>query len=165
MTTDQTCQKQFLDKSSAQQEIRCFFRPIFCCLYKKFSTYCIVFLKLRYRDIVAFRTKNWMGMQKLVIDSLQTSHSRLWHGKTLSNHFQCPRGAINTFQVKVPAFVASRFLQCCQFGYFEAKFIIFGFFSTPLAFIIFGKTPNEIWLFGQLDFLCRFGRKMILSDF
>jgi len=67
--------------------------------------------------------------------------------------------------VKVPAFVASRFLQCCQFGYFEAKFIIFGFFSTPLAFIIFGKTPNEIWLFGQLDFLCRFGRKMILSDF
>jgi len=54
MTTDQTCQKQFLDKSSAQQKIRCLFRPIFCCLYKIFSTYCTVLLKLPYRDIVAF---------------------------------------------------------------------------------------------------------------
>jgi len=74
MTTDQTCQKQFLDKSSAQHEIDAFFRPIFCCLHEIFWTYCTVFLKLRFRDIVAFRTKNSMDEQKLVIDSLQTSH-------------------------------------------------------------------------------------------
>ena len=36
--------------------------------------------------------------------------------------------------------------QVCQFGFSEAKFEIFGFFSSPLTF------------FGQLDFLCPFGR-------
>jgi len=35
----------------------------------------------------------------------------------------------------------------CQFGIFEAKFVILGFFSTRLAFFIFEKRPNEIWLF------------------
>jgi len=55
-----------------------------------------------------------------------------------------------------------RELQSCQFGFFEAKFVIFGLFSTPLALFVFEKRPNEIWLFlaffGELDFLCRFGR-------
>jgi len=37
-----------------------------------FSTYCTEFLKLDYRDIVGFRTKNRKD-EKLVIDSLQTS--------------------------------------------------------------------------------------------
>ena len=41
-------------------------------LNKIFSTYCTVFLKLRYGDMAVFRTKNWMNEQKLVIDSLQT---------------------------------------------------------------------------------------------
>jgi len=63
-----------------------------------FSTCCIVFLKLRYRDIVAFRTKNLMD-KNLVIDSLQTSRFALWRGKTLSDHIQCPCDAINTFQL------------------------------------------------------------------
>jgi len=31
-------------------------------------------------------------------------------------------------------------LQGCQFDFFEAKFVIFGLFSTPLAFFIFGKS-------------------------
>ena len=61
-----------------------------------FSTYCTVFL------IVAFRTKNWMD-EKLIIDSLQTSRFPLWRGKILSDHFQCPCDAINTFQGNVPA--------------------------------------------------------------
>jgi len=30
---------------------------------------------------------------------------------------------------------------------FKAKFVIFGLFSIRLAFFIFGKRPNEIWLF------------------
>jgi len=42
--------------------------------------------------------------------------------------------------------------QGCQFGFFEAKFVIFGLFSTPLAFFIFEKRPNEIWLFWPLRF-------------
>jgi len=37
MTTDQTCQQQFFDQSSAPHEIDAFFRPIFCCLYKIFE--------------------------------------------------------------------------------------------------------------------------------
>ena len=37
--------------------------------------------------------------------------------------------------------------QGCQFGFFEAKFVIFGLFSTLLAFFIFEKTSNEIWRF------------------
>jgi len=37
--------------------------------------------------------------------------------------------------------------QRCQFGFFEAKFAIFGPFSTPLALFIFEKRLNEIWLF------------------
>jgi len=52
--------------------------------------------------------------------------------------------------------------QGCQFGFFEAKFVIFGLFSTLLAFFMFEKRPDEIWLFlaffGELDFLYRFGR-------
>jgi len=51
--------------------------------------------------------------------------------------------------------------QGCQFGFFEAKFVIFGLFSTLLAFFMFEKRPDEIWLFlaffGELDFLYRFG--------
>jgi len=46
--------------------------------------------------------------------------------------------------------------QRCQFGFFEAKFAIFGPFSTPLALFIFEKRLNEIWLFlaffWELDF-------------
>jgi len=67
-----------------------------------FLTCCSVFLKLRYRDIVAFRTKNWMD-ENLIIDSLQTSRFPLWRRKILSDHFQWPCDAINTLQGKVPA--------------------------------------------------------------
>jgi len=41
--------------------------------------------------------------ENLVLDSLQTWRFPLWHGKILSDHFQCPCDAINTFQGKVPA--------------------------------------------------------------
>jgi len=54
-----------------------------------FSTCCTVFLKLRYRDIVAFRTKNWMD-EILVIDSLQTSRFALWRGKDIVWLFSMP---------------------------------------------------------------------------
>jgi len=67
-----------------------------------FSTCCSVFLKLRYRDIVAFRTKNCMD-ENLVIDSLQTPRFPLWRDQILSDHFQYPCDAINTFQRKMPA--------------------------------------------------------------
>ena len=67
-----------------------------------FSPCCSVFLKLCYRDIVAFRTKKWM-YENLVIDSLQTSRFPLWRGQMLSDHFQYPCDAMNTFQGKVPA--------------------------------------------------------------
>jgi len=52
--------------------------------------------------------------------------------------------------------------QCCQCGFFEAKFVIFGLFSIPLAFFYFWKKAK--WnlaffgLFGELYYLCRFGR-------
>ena len=68
MTTDQACQKQFLDKSSVQHEIRRFFSTHILLSLQNFSTYCTVFLKLRYRDIVTFRTKYCMDEQeKLVV--------------------------------------------------------------------------------------------------
>jgi len=50
MTTDKhpTCQQQFLEKSSAQHKIRCFFVDTYSVASRKFfSTYCIVFLKSR----------------------------------------------------------------------------------------------------------------------
>ena len=74
--------------SSAQHEIRCFYRPIKSSVSNNFfSTYCTEFLKLGYRDIIAFRTKNWKD-EKMVIDSLQTSCFPLWRGKILSDHCQ-----------------------------------------------------------------------------
>jgi len=66
-----------------------------------------VFLKLRYRKIVAFRTKNWMD-ENLAIDSLQTSRFHI-----LSDHFQCPYDAINTSRAKF------------QHNYFFRVFAIF----------------------------------------
>jgi len=52
------CQQQFLDKSSAQHEIICFFIDQYSAVSdNSFSTYCTVFLKLCYCDIVAFRPK------------------------------------------------------------------------------------------------------------
>ena len=63
----------------------------------------------------------------------------------------------------------SNFRQGCQFGFFEAKFVIFGLFLTPLAFFIFEKRPNQIWLFWPV-WLIRFcvdlaDLMMILADF
>jgi len=60
--------------------------------------------------------------------------------------------------------------QGCQFGFFEAKFVTFGLLSTPLAFFIFDKRPNKIWLFltffGELDIYVNLaGFKMSLADF
>ena len=78
-----------LDKCSAQQEIRRFFiDQHFAVSNNFFSTYGTVFLKLRYRDTVAFCTKNWMH-EKLVTDSLQTSRFQIF-----SDHFQCPYDAL-----------------------------------------------------------------------
>jgi len=37
--------------------------------------------------------------------------------------------------------------QGCQFGFVEAKFVIFGRFSTRLDFFKNEKRPNAIWLF------------------
>jgi len=60
-----------------------------------FSTYYTVFLKLRYRNIVAENLVIWL-----------TAHFRLtfpavtW--KILFDHFQCPCDAMDTFQGKVP---------------------------------------------------------------
>ena len=49
--------------------------------------------------------------------------------------------------------------QGCQFGFFEAKIVIFGLFTTPSAFFYFWKKANwNLAFFGHLDFLCRFGR-------
>ena len=46
-------------------------------------------------------------------------------------------------------------------AFFEAKFVIFGLFSTPLAFLFLKKGQMKFgffWPFGELDFLCRFRR-------
>ena len=52
--------------------------------------------------------------------------------------------------------------QGCQFGFFEAKFAIFGHFSTPLAFFYFWKKAKcnlaFFVIFWRVRFLCRFGR-------
>ena len=56
-----------------------------------FTNYCTAFLKFRYRDIVAFCTKNWMDVNFVSdLDLLQTSRFPLWRGKILSNHFEPP---------------------------------------------------------------------------
>ena len=54
------CQQQFLDKSSAQHEIRCFFSDQHSAVSNNFFQpigYCTVFPKLRYHDVVTFRKK------------------------------------------------------------------------------------------------------------
>jgi len=67
-----------------------FYRPIKSAVSNNFfSTYCTEFLKMHYRDIVGFRTKNWKD-EKMVIGSLQTLRFPLWRGKKLSDHFQMP---------------------------------------------------------------------------
>jgi len=53
-------------------------------------------------------------------------------------------------------------LQCCQVGFFGPNLSFLAFFQLLRLFFIFEKKPKKIWLFlaffGQLDFLCRFGR-------
>ena len=53
-------------------------------------------------------------------------------------------------------------VQGCQFGFFEAKFVIFGLFSTPLAFFYFLKKAKWNLFFlafsTESHFLYRFGR-------
>jgi len=53
--------------------------------------------------------------------------------------------------------VSSVLSQGCHFGFFEAKFVIFWLFSSPLAFFIFEERPTEIWFFlaffGELEVL------------
>ena len=98
-------QQQFLDKSSAQHKIKCFLIDHYSAVSNKFfSTYCTVFLKLRYCDIVTFRTKNWID-ENLVVGKLQISRFPLWHGKILSDHFECPCDAISII-------IAFEFLAC-----------------------------------------------------
>ena len=63
------CEQQFLDKSSTQHGIRCIFiDQYFAVSVNFFSTYCTVILKLRYRDIVSFRTKKiaWVKIWSLI---------------------------------------------------------------------------------------------------
>jgi len=94
MTTDQICQKLFLDKSSSQHEIRCFFSAHILLSLQKFFNVLNSMSKIalpRYSR-VSYK-KKWMD-EKLVIDSVQTSHFPLWRGKTLSYHFQCSSGAM-----------------------------------------------------------------------
>jgi len=80
--------KIFLTVVSWLRNQMLFYRPIKPAVSNNFfSTYCTEFLKLHYRDIVTFRTKNQKD-EKLVIDSLQTSRFLLWRGKILTNHFQ-----------------------------------------------------------------------------
>ena len=50
--------------------------------------------------------------------------------------------------------------QGCQFGFFEAKFVIFGLFSTPFAFLHFSKKAKCKW---NLAFLAFFGRIIFMS--
>jgi len=45
--------------------------------------------------------------------------------------------------------------QGCQFDFFEAKFVIFGFFNFGI------KAKRNLATFGQLDFLCRFDRFIV----
>jgi len=46
-------------------------------------------------------------------------------------------------------------IQGCQFGFFEAKFVIFGFFSTPSAYFYFWKKTKLnlafLGFFGEFD--------------
>jgi len=44
-------------------------------------------------------------------------------------------------------FDRSGFNQGCQFGFFEAKFVIFGLFSTPLAFLSLEKGQMKFGIF------------------
>jgi len=48
-----------------------------------------------------------------------------------------------TFKSKATALCGSP-KQYCQFGLFEAEFVIFGLFKNLLDFFIFEKRPNEI---------------------
>ena len=94
---------RFLDKSSAQHEIRCFLSTsILAVSNDLFSTCCVVFLKSRCRDIVVFNTKiEWMRIWSLTHSKLHVSPCDVVN--ILSDHLQCPCDAINTFQGKVPA--------------------------------------------------------------
>jgi len=82
-------------------------------LIKIFSTCCTVFLKLRYRDIVEFRTKNRMDGEKLVIDSLQTInfHFSRCDVENIVWSFSMPLCCNKHLPGKIP-FIALRFLGC-----------------------------------------------------
>jgi len=92
-----------MKQSSAQHEIRCILSTsILAVSNDLFSACCVVFLKLRYRDIVAFHTKiAWMRIWSLTHSKLYVSRCDVV--KILSDYFQYPCDAINTFQGKVPA--------------------------------------------------------------
>jgi len=137
-----------------------FFDPYSVVSKKIFSTYWTVFLKLRYHDTVAFRTKNWMD-EKLVIDSLQTSHLPMWRGQTLSYHFQCPCGAMKCYHPLLWVFCSVATLV------FFRPNIEFCFFSKTFGLFLFlRKGQMKFGFFGQLDFYADSADlKMIFSDF
>jgi len=110
-----------------------------------FSTYCTVYLKLRYRDIVAFRNtklNGWAFGHWLTANF--TYPAVTW--KILSDHFQRPCDAINTFQGNVPALLISSFCYVCLYVYskhfFQGKesfacfrnIVIYLFFDLQVIF-------------------------------
>jgi len=61
--------------------------------------------------------------------------------------FFCDNAIVPLFPSRVREKYPTLLRQGCQFGFFEAKFVIFDLFSTLLVFFIFEKRPNDIWLF------------------
>jgi len=74
----QTYQQQFLDKSSAQREIKCFFiDPYSAVSDKKFSTYCTAFLKLlRYSCVSYKKLSGWTEVGHLLAANFELHISR-----------------------------------------------------------------------------------------
>jgi len=68
--------------------------------------------------------------------SSMTGDSQAWRVTQTRRYFRGNARVAIWFRLSAGSFIAE---QGCQFGFFEAKFVIFGLFSTPSAFFLFLK--------------------------
>ena len=118
---------------------------LFTAIFIKYCTKC--------KSLILKNTTKLFQFSSIPFDSIKKNY--IWRVSVLSmtKHFVC----------KLEVLQPQPSMQGCQFGFFEAKFVIFSLFSTPLAFFYFWKKVKfhlaffmSIWQ--HSDFLCRFGK-------
>ena len=158
MTADQTCQKQFLDKSSAQHEIRSFFSIyILLSLQNVFNLlYNISKIALPRYSHVSYKKWNGWAEDGHWLATNFTAPAVMW--KNIFWSFSIPFGCNKHLLGQSANIHCFAFFAVLPVWLVWGQIHYFWLFSASLAFFIFEKGQMKFVFFGQSDFLCQFGR-------